>query len=82
MTNIIEYIVATIWFSDSTEDWGWHSLIELKDLKDSTKGYIVNDRCIFEAELTLLCETYLETPNLPTDFTSSDSRTSSESSNY
>ncbi|XP_074352487.1 ubiquitin C-terminal hydrolase 12-like [Apium graveolens] len=76
----VENIVATIWFSASIEDWGWHSLIELKDLNDSAKGYVVDDRCIFEAELTLLCETSLETPNMPTDSTSLDSSTSSGSS--
>lgn len=50
-----------IWFGASIATWGWPSFIELKDLKDDKNGYIVSDRCMIEAEVTVLCETTCDT---------------------
>nr|XP_017240759.1 PREDICTED: uncharacterized protein LOC108213474 isoform X2 [Daucus carota subsp. sativus] len=47
---------ATKWFGASTTDWGFPSFIELTDLKDDKKGYLVADECTFEAEVKVLCE--------------------------
>ncbi|XP_074364100.1 uncharacterized protein LOC141704835 [Apium graveolens] len=48
---------ATVWFGASNKNWGWANFIELKEVTEGKKGYIVEDRCIIEAELTVLCET-------------------------
>ncbi|KAL1825777.1 hypothetical protein ACET3Z_012555 [Daucus carota] len=45
------------WFGVGSPAKGWHSFIELKDLKDRQKGYLAQDICIIEAEVKLLCET-------------------------
>ncbi|XP_017240810.1 MATH domain and coiled-coil domain-containing protein At3g58440-like isoform X2 [Daucus carota subsp. sativus] len=47
---------STTWFGASTPDWGFSSFIELTDLKDDKKGYLVADQCTIEAEVTVLCE--------------------------
>ncbi|KAL8094426.1 hypothetical protein AgCh_036092 [Apium graveolens] len=49
-----------LWFSlgaATSNVWGWDSFIQLEELKDKAKGFIVDDRCVIEAELTLLCAT-------------------------
>lgn len=63
MTNAVVCFAATIWFGASKKNWGFPTFIELKDLIDGKKGYLVEDRCIIEAELTVLCETSQETLN-------------------
>ncbi|KAI3881466.1 hypothetical protein MKX03_027163 [Papaver bracteatum] len=40
-------------FTDDENDWGFDDLIELKELKDPSNGYIVNDVCIVEVEICL-----------------------------
>ncbi|KAL3623689.1 hypothetical protein CASFOL_032505 [Castilleja foliolosa] len=43
------------WFSASEAyDWGWYSFIELSSLKDPNKGFIVNDCCLLEIEITVV----------------------------
>lgn len=48
---------GTRWFGAMNDSWGWNSFIKLEDFKNSKKGYLVEDRCIIEAEVTVLCET-------------------------
>ncbi|MCL7043525.1 hypothetical protein MKW94_029516 [Papaver nudicaule] len=40
-------------FTEDENDWGFDDFIELEELKDPRKGYIVNDACIVEVELCL-----------------------------
>ncbi|KAL3641567.1 hypothetical protein CASFOL_012382 [Castilleja foliolosa] len=47
------------WFLASTSDnWGWHSFIDLSYLNDPDKDFIVNDCCFIEIELAHLCKRY------------------------
>lgn len=59
MTYIF-FIADTQWFSfvsSSSNVWGWESFIQLEELKDHDNGFIVDDSCMIEAELTMLCAT-------------------------
>ncbi|XWS37709.1 hypothetical protein CRYUN_Cryun19dG0068200 [Craigia yunnanensis] len=41
-----------IWMGDSVSGWGFINFISLRDLQDISKGFVVNDSLIFEAEIT------------------------------
>ncbi|GER40467.1 TRAF-like family protein [Striga asiatica] len=46
--------VGSIWFSAARgRNWGWPSFIELALLKDPNQGFVVNDCCIIEVELSV-----------------------------
>ncbi|KAK9006681.1 hypothetical protein V6N11_019015 [Hibiscus sabdariffa] len=45
---------AENWFSVSSKSWGYGKFVSLKDLKDSSKGYLVQDSLIVEAELLVI----------------------------
>ncbi|OMP09151.1 TRAF-like family protein [Corchorus olitorius] len=45
------------WFSTSTNCWGWCEFISRDNLKDSSKGFVVEDRLILEAEIVLTSTT-------------------------
>ncbi|XP_071724287.1 ubiquitin C-terminal hydrolase 13-like [Rutidosis leptorrhynchoides] len=40
-----------------TNSWGYSTFMPLKDLNDATKGYLVNDSLVVEAELVILRKT-------------------------
>ncbi|XP_026384233.1 MATH domain and coiled-coil domain-containing protein At3g58340-like [Papaver somniferum] len=40
-------------FTEVESDWGFDEFIQLKELKDPSNGYIVNDACIVEVEFCL-----------------------------
>jgi ubiquitin carboxyl-terminal hydrolase 7 len=40
-------------FNARASDWGFNSFMPLADLYDSSKGYVVNDKCIIEAEVAV-----------------------------
>ncbi|KAJ1285596.1 hypothetical protein BS78_03G290900 [Paspalum vaginatum] len=40
-------------FNARESDWGFTSFMPLMDLHDSSKGYVVNDKCIIEAEVAV-----------------------------
>ena len=40
-------------FNSRESDWGFTSFMPLMDLYDSSKGYVVNDKCIIEAEVAV-----------------------------
>ena len=40
----------------SAKDWGWREFITLQALFDADAGYLVNDDCIFAAEVLMLKE--------------------------
>ena len=40
-------------FNSRESDWGFTSVMPLIDLYDPSKGYIVNDQCIIEAEVAV-----------------------------
>ncbi|ONM37533.1 Ubiquitin carboxyl-terminal hydrolase 13 [Zea mays] len=44
---------ATHQFNSRESDWGFTSFMPLLDLYDSSKGYVVNDKCIIEAEVAV-----------------------------
>ncbi|KAL1825773.1 hypothetical protein ACET3Z_012551 [Daucus carota] len=57
---------TTHWFGATTRSWGWASFIELQEFKDNKKGYLVADKCIIKAEVTVLCEgVFKETRDRP-----------------
>ncbi|XP_017416298.1 uncharacterized protein LOC108327094 isoform X2 [Vigna angularis] len=43
-------------FSNSSSGWGSRQLLALAKLQDPNSGFLVDDTCIFEAELTILGE--------------------------
>ena len=40
-------------FNARESDWGFTSFMPLCDLYDPTRGYLVNDTCVVEAEVTV-----------------------------
>ena len=40
----------------SAKDWGWREFITLQALFDADAGYLVNDDCVFAAEVLMLKE--------------------------
>ncbi|KAI3980340.1 hypothetical protein MKX01_003879, partial [Papaver californicum] len=40
-------------FTKDESDWGFDEFIQLKELRDPSNGYIVNDACIVEVEFCL-----------------------------
>ncbi|GFY89549.1 hypothetical protein Acr_06g0014890 [Actinidia rufa] len=42
------------WFSTSSPEWGFGDFFSRSDLNNASKGYIVNDTVIVEAEITLI----------------------------
>ncbi|WOG94653.1 hypothetical protein DCAR_0313949 [Daucus carota subsp. sativus] len=49
------------WFDSSVKCWDCGSFIELKILKDEEYGFIYEDQCVIEAQLTVLYETCQKT---------------------
>ncbi|KAK9083365.1 hypothetical protein Scep_029836 [Stephania cephalantha] len=45
---------ANNWFTKSAPSWGWPKTISLDTLNDQTKGFLIKDTCIVEAEVTVL----------------------------
>ncbi|OVA13543.1 MATH [Macleaya cordata] len=50
-------IAAQSWFSASRQLWGCQKFISLHKLNDPEQGYLVEDRCIIEAEVNVLGHT-------------------------
>ena len=42
------------WFCSSSKTYGWPNFMPISDLTNKTKGYIVNDTVIVEADITLI----------------------------
>nr|XP_023916905.1 ubiquitin carboxyl-terminal hydrolase 12-like [Quercus suber] len=42
---------AKHWFSKSMKDWGFSQFLLLENLNDASKGFLVNDTLIVEAEI-------------------------------
>jgi hypothetical protein len=40
----------------SAKDWGWREFITLQALFDADAGYLMNDDCVFAAEVLMLKE--------------------------
>ena len=38
-------------FHDIKTEWGFHKFLDLKSFEDLSQGYLVNDCCVFGAEL-------------------------------
>uniref|UniRef100_M8BRY9 Uncharacterized protein n=1 Tax=Aegilops tauschii TaxID=37682 RepID=M8BRY9_AEGTA len=36
-----------------TEGWGWYNFLPLKKLKDMSRGYLIESKCILKADLTI-----------------------------
>ncbi|KAL5726839.1 hypothetical protein ACHQM5_000089 [Ranunculus cassubicifolius] len=41
------------WFTHSDDNWGWPTFMKIDYLKNSSNGFLVNDICIFDAEVTV-----------------------------
>jgi len=69
----------------SAKDWGWREFITLQALFDADAGYLLNDDCVFAAEVLMLKESSdahqvcqnMNDPSsaLPVELVSSDDRT-------
>ncbi|KAL7145566.1 hypothetical protein ABFS83_07G093000 [Erythranthe nasuta] len=44
---------STNWFSASINAWGWLTLMEIATINDPKKGFIVNDSCLLEVEISV-----------------------------
>ncbi|KAL9162536.1 hypothetical protein ABFS82_07G096300 [Erythranthe guttata] len=44
----------TDWFSASDTDWGWPSFVEIATINDPKNGFIVNDSCLLDIEISIL----------------------------
>lgn len=47
----VEFHFAGIGLFFSGNGWGWASFISLRDIKDASKGFLVDDTLIIEAEI-------------------------------
>nr|XP_023879274.1 uncharacterized protein LOC111991717 [Quercus suber] len=47
-------LTAKHWFSASCNDWGFSQLLSRKDLEDASKGFLVEDTLIVEAEIMVM----------------------------
>ncbi|CAN6548333.1 unnamed protein product [Malus baccata var. baccata] len=45
---------GTTWFSASQRSWGWSSFVTLAFLNEADKGFLMNNTCIVEADITVL----------------------------
>ncbi|XP_019059750.1 PREDICTED: probable inactive serine/threonine-protein kinase fnkC [Tarenaya hassleriana] len=48
---------AEYWFEKPNYDWGYPQFVSLSDLRDSSKGFIMNDELVVEVEFEALSET-------------------------
>ncbi|GFQ07155.1 probable inactive serine/threonine-protein kinase fnkc [Phtheirospermum japonicum] len=44
---------SSYWFSASARGWGWNSFIDIASLTDPSRGFIVNDCCRVEVEISV-----------------------------
>ncbi|EYU41015.1 hypothetical protein MIMGU_mgv1a025326mg [Erythranthe guttata] len=50
---------STQWFSGSTSSsWGWLSFIEIATINDPKNGFIVDDSCLLDVEISVLAISY------------------------
>ena len=59
LSSIISFLIffpltAKHWFSASSYDWGFSQLLSRKDLEDASKGFLVEDTLIVEAEIMVM----------------------------
>ncbi|KAM7261657.1 hypothetical protein ACFE04_020734 [Oxalis oulophora] len=54
-------------FNVKESDWGFTSFMPLSDLNDTTKGYLVNDTLIMEAEVVVPKSESVQSPGLESD---------------
>ncbi|KAH9687446.1 TRAF-like family protein [Citrus sinensis] len=52
--SIHNHYKTSVWFRTSIDNWGWHEFIELSYLNKAGNGFLVNDVCIVEAEVSVL----------------------------
>lgn len=48
---VILSLSGTKCFTGSCPSWGWHKFLSLTDLCDASKGFLVNNSLIFQAEV-------------------------------
>ncbi|KAK6121989.1 hypothetical protein DH2020_044263 [Rehmannia glutinosa] len=41
------------WFTSSSTDWGWPAFIPIAEMRDPCKGFIVDDCCLLEIEISV-----------------------------
>ena len=59
LSSMISFLIffpltAKHWFSASSYDWGFLQLLSRKDLEDASKGFLVEDTLIVEAEIMVM----------------------------
>ena len=59
LSSMISFLIffpltAKHWFSASSHDWGFSQLLSRKDLEDASKGFLVEDTLIVEAEIMVM----------------------------
>lgn len=57
---LLFFYLGIHWFGPTSKSYGWGSFIHLKYLPEGDRGFIVDDCCEFEAQITLLCKTHLK----------------------
>ncbi|KAL8482874.1 hypothetical protein ACS0TY_025782 [Phlomoides rotata] len=55
ITSNIVLLADSHWFTPTSFSWGWNQFIELAtlELKDPKNGFIVNDCCLLEVEISV-----------------------------
>lgn len=59
----------------SAKDWGWREFVTLHTLFDADSGYLLNDDCVFAAEVLMLRESS-EAKQVPNSFAFHNGRSS------
>ncbi|KAL8048871.1 hypothetical protein ABFX02_07G095200 [Erythranthe guttata] len=44
---------SNFWFTNSTRAWGWSSFAEIATINDPSKGFVLNDSCLINIELSI-----------------------------
>ena len=57
LVNFFFFSAADHWFTSPGLGWGYHEFIPLADLRDSWKGFVLNDVLIVEVEMEAISST-------------------------
>lgn len=56
------YKSTSHWFTSDKDDWGFAAFMSISDMVDPDKGFIVNDSCYLETQITVLDVVYTPKP--------------------
>ncbi|CAI5463222.1 unnamed protein product [Closterium sp. Yama58-4] len=60
-TKSVKNETSNLLFSPRAPNWGWSSMMPLKDLNDLSKGFLVNDTVILEADVKVCNKSKIQT---------------------